>query len=48
MLVIVLQSVKGHIQEDMMLILIAAQICLAVSGSIFYFYSIKKIKKEEK
>ena len=43
-----LEVVKSNIADDLQLILVSAQICLAVLGSIFYAYSIKKIKKEDK
>lgn len=43
-----LEIVKQNVLGDMQLVLVAAQICLAVLGSAFYAVSIRKIKKEEK
>jgi hypothetical protein len=44
-LFIILEMTKEALQVDLGILLIISQIMLAVCGSIFYFLSIKKLKK---
>jgi len=42
---IFLEMSKEALEANLGILLIICQICLAVCGSIFYFLSIKKLKK---
>lgn len=48
MITLILEVIKKNVLSDLQMILVIAQIVLALTGSAFYYFSIKKIKKEEK
>ena len=48
MITLILEVIKKDVLSDLQMILVIAQIVLALTGSAFYYFSIKKIKKEDK